>query len=161
MNKETIKQLVENYFKIDITTKTRKREYVEARAIYYKLLRDHTRMSLSAIGETMNKDHTTVLHFTRKIKDWMEYDPQIKQDYETLNNRILHAKTLNPDEFEKATSMEGFYEKEYKTLKDELSELQENNTKAYRLLVNKYNYLKHELNKSQPARIATGDFDLV
>ena len=40
MNKETIKEIVENYFEISISRNTRKRQYVEARAIYFKLCRD-------------------------------------------------------------------------------------------------------------------------
>ena len=55
MNKETIRKLVEQYYELDITSQTRKRKYVEARAIYYKLVRDNTRLSLEAIGKTVSK----------------------------------------------------------------------------------------------------------
>ena len=37
---ELIKNLVEEEFKVQIIRKTRRREYVEARAMYYKLLLD-------------------------------------------------------------------------------------------------------------------------
>ena len=33
-----VKEIVEDYYKLDITTQTRQRPYIEARAIYYKLL---------------------------------------------------------------------------------------------------------------------------
>tara|TARA_R110000803_G_scaffold201950_1_gene266890 strand:+ start:475 stop:960 length:486 start_codon:yes stop_codon:yes gene_type:complete len=161
MNKETIKQLVEDYFKLDFSKKLRKREYVEARAIYYKLLRENTRMSLAAIGSSMNRDHATVLHSLRQIEDWLQYDKQIKQDYDTLNNRVIHAIRLNPELFAESTCVEGFYEVEYKKMESKMKVLQQEQDKGYRLLVNKYNYLKCELNKYQPARIATGEFDIV
>ena len=161
MSNETIKQLVENYFKIQLNSKTRKKEFVEARAIYYKLLRENTRMSLAAIGKTMNRDHATALHSIRKIKDWLEYDKQLKQDYDTLNARVQHAIRINPELFNEVKTVEDFYETEYKKLEVKSKELENENIKQYKLLANKYNYLKSELNKYQPGRIATGDFDLV
>tara|TARA_R110000851_G_scaffold127415_2_gene259434 strand:- start:249 stop:713 length:465 start_codon:yes stop_codon:yes gene_type:complete len=154
MIQKMIKDLVEDYYKIKIDTVTRKREYVEARAIYFKLLRDNSRMSTSAIGKTMNKDHATVLHFNRKIKDWFLFDKQLKQDYDTLNDRVQHATELNPELFKDSLSLEGFYEIEYKKLKAK-------NKKEYNALVNKYNFLKSRLERYEPKRILRGEFDLV
>ena len=37
-----VRKIVEDYYKLDITKVTRKQPYIEARAIYYKLLRDNT-----------------------------------------------------------------------------------------------------------------------
>ncbi len=44
MNKETIQKLVEEFYELDITRNTRKRNYVKARAMYYKIVRDNTRL---------------------------------------------------------------------------------------------------------------------
>lgn len=161
MSNETIKQLVENYFKIQLNSKTRRKEFVEARAIYYKLLRENTRMSLAAIGKTMNRDHATALHSIRKIEDWLQYDRQLKQDYNTLNARVQHAIRLNPELFNEVKSVEEFYEVEYKKLEDKYNQVLRNNTKEYRELVTKYNFLKSVLKVHQPKRIASGEFDLV
>lgn len=142
MKNETIKKLVENYFKIELNSKTRRREYVEARAIYYKLLRENTRMSLASIGKTMNRDHATALHSIRKIEDWLEFDKQLKQDYNTLNARVQHAIRLNPELFNEVKSVEEFYEVEYKKLENKHNQVLTNNTKEYRDLVTKYNFFK-------------------
>ncbi len=139
MNKEMIKEIVEQHYQLKLDTNTRKREYIEARSIYYKLLRDKTRLPLSHIGETLNKDHATVLHSLRNLKDWLEYDKQIKTDYLTILERIDYAISVNPDEFYSAESLEGFYEKEYKVLKQ------------------KYNFLKTVLKKYEPNRIENFD----
>ena len=85
MSASLIKEIVEQHFKLDITTKTRKREYVEARGIYYYLTRQYTRMSLSSIGKTMGRDHSTVLHFEKLIPHWIIYDIQLKEDYNIIN----------------------------------------------------------------------------
>ena len=161
MNKETIKQIVENYFKIKLDSKTRIRQYVEARAIYYKLLRENTRMSLAAIGKTTSRDHATALHSIRKIEDWLQFDKQLRQDYNTLNARVQHAIKLNPELFNEVKSVEGFYETEYKKLEEKYNEASKNNSKEYIALVTKYNYLKSQLKYHQPKRIASGEFDLV
>ncbi len=62
MNKETIKQLVENYFNLKIDATTRKREYVEARSKNFKLTRNNTRLSLTSIGEQVTD--TTQVYYT-------------------------------------------------------------------------------------------------
>ena len=161
MNKETIKEIVENYFKIKLDSKTRIRQYVEARAIYYKLLRENTRMSLADIGKTTSRDHATALHSIRKIEDWLQFDKQLRQDYNTLNARVQHAIKLNPELFNEVKSVEGFYETEYKKLEEKYNEALKNNSKEYIALVTKYNYLKSQLKYHQPKRIASGEFDLV
>lgn len=134
-----IKGIVEDYYKLDITTPTRKRPYIEARAIYYKLLRDHTHYSLHAIGATMEKDHSTVLYFTRKAKDWLLYDKDFENDFLTLNNKLVKAKELNPDGFKRAETLEGFWEAQYSKL-----------NKQYKELEIRYNYLQSQLKKVNP-----------
>ena len=43
---ERIKTICDNYFNIDISVKTRAREYADARKMYYKLSRDLLRKKL-------------------------------------------------------------------------------------------------------------------
>tara|TARA_B100001057_G_scaffold20991_2_gene19431 strand:- start:1171 stop:1569 length:399 start_codon:yes stop_codon:yes gene_type:complete len=80
-----IQKYVNEHFKLDITKKTRIKNYVEARYIYFKLCQDfgETR-TLSSIGQSINKDHATVLHGLKTISDWMLYDQKLLNDYETL-----------------------------------------------------------------------------
>ena len=166
---QTIKKLVEDYYTLKIDSKTRKREYIEARAIYYKLLRDNSRMSLSAIGKTMNKDHATVLYTINKIDDWVQYDKQLRQDYETLTSRLKHAMMLNPEQFKESINIEGFYEIEYKKLEEKhtyivnrsVAKALAEEAKKYDTLVNKYNFLKSRLEKYEPKRVNSTEFDLV
>jgi hypothetical protein len=134
-----VRTLVEDYYKLDITINTRKRPYIEARAIYYKLLRDHTHYSLHAIGATMQKDHSTVLYFTRKAKDWLLYDKDFENDYLTLNNRLVKAKELNPDAFKRSQTLEGFWEGQYTKINEQLQELEI-----------RYKYLQSQLKKVNP-----------
>ena len=90
MNKDTIKQIVENYFEISISRNTRKRQYVEARAIYFKLCRIFTQLSLEQIGKSVNRDHASVLHGVRSINTWEEVDKRMNNNMRILKNKIIN-----------------------------------------------------------------------
>ena len=90
MNKETIKEIVESYFEISISRNTRKRQYVEARAIYFKLCRIFTQLSLEQIGKSVNRDHASVLHGCRSINTWVEVDKRINNNMRILKNKIIN-----------------------------------------------------------------------
>ena len=94
MNKETIKKLVEQYYELDITSQTRKRKYVEARAMYYRLVRDNTRLSLECIGKTVSRDHASVLHGVNTLSDWVETDPTIRGRYILLKNQLKEMSSI-------------------------------------------------------------------
>lgn len=57
-----IMQRVNKTYGLVISKKTRGREYVYARAVYYKLARELTDYSLSQIGLLVHRDHASVLH---------------------------------------------------------------------------------------------------
>lgn len=62
MNSKIIKRSVESHFNTKIDEKTRKREIVYMRSIYFKLCRELTFESLDKIGKRVGLDHATVLH---------------------------------------------------------------------------------------------------
>lgn len=113
----TIKDIIEDYYNFKLDSATRQRKYVEARAIYYYILRNKFNYSLSAIAKTLNKNHATVLHFTKQFDSWLMYDRVIRTDYQQIENRLNTAMTINPDAFKRSDSLEGFYEKEHRELR--------------------------------------------
>lgn len=135
MNKEIIRNIVEEYYNLNLSTQTRKAEYVEARGMYYKILRDNTRLPLSKIGKELGKDHATVLHSLRNMIDWIKHDSQVRKDYDTINKRVQHAISLDPEAFNQEETMEGFYERKYKELET------------------KYKFLKSRLKVHEPERV--------
>jgi len=92
MEQETIKEIVCNYFNLDITRTTRKKEYVEARAFYYRLMRQHTRLSLYEIGKSVNRDHASVIHGMKQLHDWIQVDASLKAKYRILDNKLKEYK---------------------------------------------------------------------
>lgn len=63
------------------TNKTRKREYVDARRIAYKLFRDVKLYPYAKIGSIFNKNHATVLFGVNTIEGLMEVDKDFKENY--------------------------------------------------------------------------------
>ena len=85
---ETIVSKVCEHYKLDesvLYTKTRKREIVQVRQIAMFLAKKHTEHSASKIGHLIgNRDHATVLHACKIVKDLVEVDKEAKADIEEI-----------------------------------------------------------------------------
>tara|TARA_R110001592_G_scaffold204577_2_gene454675 strand:+ start:3011 stop:3553 length:543 start_codon:yes stop_codon:yes gene_type:complete len=57
-----IRDYVSEWFNIDLTDKSKTREYSEARAFYYKIAREFTKCGLAMIAESVGKTHASVIH---------------------------------------------------------------------------------------------------
>ena len=121
MNKETIKEIVESYFEINISRTTRKRQYVEARAIYFKLCRDFTQLSLEQIGKSVNRDHASVLHGVKSINTWVQVDKRMNNSMRILKNKIINYQVETDETVELNESIV----LKYLELKDQVKNQQE------------------------------------
>ncbi|USE36672.1 chromosomal replication initiator protein DnaA [Endozoicomonas sp. SCSIO W0465] len=85
---DNIQRTVAEYFKIkvaDILSKRRSRSVARPRQIAMALSKELTSHSLPEIGDAYGgRDHTTVLHACRKVKELVEVDNEIKSDYKNL-----------------------------------------------------------------------------
>jgi len=85
---DNIQRVVAEYYKIkisDLHSKRRSRSVARPRQVAMYLAKDLTNHSLPEIGETFGgRDHTTVLHACRKIKELLESDADIKEDVKNL-----------------------------------------------------------------------------
>ena len=63
-----IQKLLIKLFQNDFRIRSRKRENVYQRAIYFKLCEDFTRCSLTDIGNSVGLDHATVIHSRKYLK---------------------------------------------------------------------------------------------
>ncbi len=77
MRAERIRKLIEDYFEVDLSEKTRRREVVQYRYLYYSLAYTHAvdGRSLRSIGETLGGfNHATVLHGIKQHENLYQYD---------------------------------------------------------------------------------------
>ncbi|RJS92566.1 chromosomal replication initiator protein DnaA [Salinisphaera sp. Q1T1-3] len=89
---ENIQKTVAEYFKIrlaDLLGKKRTRTIARPRQLAMALAKELTNHSLPEIGQGFGgRDHTTVLHACRKVKELRETDTRFDEDYVNLS-RIL------------------------------------------------------------------------
>ncbi len=85
---ENIQKTVAKYFNIrhsDLLSKSRSRSVARPRQIAMALAKELTNHSLPEIGMAFGgRDHTTVLHACRKIKELKQSDTRIDEDYNNL-----------------------------------------------------------------------------
>ena len=89
---DNIQRTVAEYYKIkvsDLLSKRRNRSVARPRQIAMALSKELTNHSLPEIGDAYGgRDHTTVLHACRKVKQLREESHDIKEDYSNLTRTL-------------------------------------------------------------------------
>jgi hypothetical protein len=88
---DVVRNIVEMVTGVSILAKNRKRFVVEARMIYSTLLRE-AGYSLPFIAETLDKDHTTIIHYVQSLKDLKETDMHTMRKYLRCRELFLSEK---------------------------------------------------------------------
>lgn len=95
-----LKKAIKEITGVDINEVSRKREIIEARAIYYKVLKQiDKKKSLKSIGASVGKDHATVLHSLNNYNMFEQFNPTLK----LFRKQILQK--LNHKDFESILEM--------------------------------------------------------
>lgn len=110
-----VKKFVTFEFNLDLNSKSRKTEYIDARSIYYKILYDFYKLTYEEIGETVDKNHASILNAISNFTYYIERDNIKKEKY----LKILIALNLISEE-----------EKEYMSISNKNTEL----SKLYKLV---------------------------
>ena len=76
---------VETITNCDVVERTRQREYVQARSIFYRFARDN-KQTLQAIGKFLKRDHATVMHSLKKFEQDVEYDSVFRANYNAVKD---------------------------------------------------------------------------
>jgi hypothetical protein len=71
---------VKEIFLIDVDENSRKRDVVDARKVYSKILRDEG-YSFESIANSFNRDHATVIHYVKSIDSILNYDRNLREKY--------------------------------------------------------------------------------
>ena len=82
---EVIRKAVETVTSCDVVERTRQREYVQARSIFYRFARDN-KQTLQAIGQFLKRDHATVMHSLKKFEQDVEYDSVFRANYNAVKD---------------------------------------------------------------------------
>lgn len=142
--KVKLKQIIEfvsSELDIDLQKNTRERRYVEARCLYYKLAREHTKLGLSDIGRPLKKDHTTVTHALNKVWDnAVRFNEHVSDAYIKFKAKMSLIKEDQSIEEEleeakkKLLSMSGVDNDEYIRMRKELYSVRKRNKRFNELM---------------------------
>jgi hypothetical protein len=126
-----LKKAIQEITGVDINEVTRKRETIEARAIYYKVLKQiDKKKSLKSIGASVGKDHATVLHSLKNYDMFEQFNPTLKlfrkQILQRLNYKPIEyfGNISNEQEIERLNVYIFNMEQEIESLKETITNLQ-------------------------------------
>lgn len=126
-------KLVSEHTGLDITKRTRKREYVEARSVYYKLAKSKSN-TLSSIAKSIGVNHATVLHSLNSFFLIEKYNKDLyslylslniddqKEEYIEIKNELILLKRdyqVLLDNYNMIKSKDTYIEDTYNSLSDE------------------------------------------
>lgn len=95
-----LKKAIKEVTGVDVNQVSRKREIIEARAIYYKILKQtDKKKTLQSIGASVGKDHATVLNSLKNYDMFEKFNPTLK----LFRKEILSK--LNLDTFKSSTDI--------------------------------------------------------
>ena len=114
---ELLKHIIKEHLKKDVNRVNRDRLLIEARFIYFYILRQDEQMVFQKIGDTVDMNHASVLHGCEKVKFWLETDHQFRDKY------LMVLASYNREVYGIAK------EKETNELRDKLNKEREEKTK--------------------------------
>ena len=88
---EMIVETVCSFYDVNIDAvygKTRKREISDARQLVMYLAKELTQLSSTNIGVRLSRDHATVLHSCRTVKERLTVDKKLLEDVEKIQNEL-------------------------------------------------------------------------
>jgi len=78
-----------------IKSRSRKRPIVDARMMMSEALRGNSKYKLWEIGKVISGiDHSSVLHYKQKVKDFCENDNSFKKRFVDINVKFSHVKNI-------------------------------------------------------------------
>jgi len=109
---EAFKKSINKILNVDLSSSKRDRKIVDAKKIYSKILRERG-YGLQTIGDSINRNHSTIIFYLRDIDSLILYDEEFRNKYitckELFENHISYDKFLILDFIKKVEE----YEKEY------------------------------------------------
>lgn len=150
---ENIKLIVERITGVsDISKVTRIKSHILARAVYVKILRDLTDMSLVKIGQTINKDHASVIHSLKNFDVYYKSKGFVKNYQEAKSLSLKYLEVDSDVDVEKEIQLEDLKE-QFKILKNSKKrlELKYQNSFVKSDLASEIIELIEELNENQIA----------
>lgn len=150
---EQLKYIIKSVFFVDINRETRKRDFVDARRVYSKILRERG-YSFADIGRTIKKNHATIIHYLRDIDHIFVHDKSFFEKYSKCREAVFNSLDDN-SEYESDI----MYKQIIKSLETKLSEMTYKCIKISKK-IEKYNRIKSIIELIEE-RTCEGDEEII
>jgi hypothetical protein len=97
---EALKKIVGEVFLTDLDKGSRRRDVVDARKVYSKILREE-RCSFEFIAKSLGKNHATVIHYIKSIESILTYDKDLREKYIACKDIYVEKRESIIDEIRK------------------------------------------------------------
>ena len=78
---ELLEHIIKQELKRDVSKVSREKLLIEARFIYFHILREEEQMVFQKIGDTVDMNHASVLHGCDKVNFWLKTDHEFRDKY--------------------------------------------------------------------------------
>ena len=85
---DSLKNIINLVFFVNIEDPTRKRGIVDARRAYSKILKD-AGFSYHHIGNSIKKDHATIIHYVKSVDGLLKYDSVFEKKFILAKKKFL------------------------------------------------------------------------
>ena len=92
-----LKDIVNRAFDLNVDHRSRTSEYIMARAICYKILKEECQMTSAFIGRQFNKNHATILHGVQEFPWMLKADKEMEKTYRKVLDKWLTKSADLPD----------------------------------------------------------------
>lgn len=92
-----LKTIANNVFKVNVDSKNRETDTIEARATCYTILRKDCHLSFAEIGRCFLKHHATVIHGVREFPYMVKYNPRLSASYDLCKKMFKENNDLFDD----------------------------------------------------------------
>ncbi len=94
---DILRTIIKDVIGVEIVKRTNKREAVDARRIFSKILSDrgYTR---SEVAKYLKKDHTSIVHYMSDVDDMIRYVPNFADQYMACKNYFINSVDKTSDE---------------------------------------------------------------
>ncbi len=81
---DTPDEITHDELKYKMLSRSRRRPFPEMRFMYFKVIKDVYNPTLSSIGLSFDRDHSSVIHGINCIEDWLETEPKTNNRYQSI-----------------------------------------------------------------------------
>lgn len=89
MEESNIAKIITSEYKLDdLLKKTRIAVYVEARAIFFWILKNKMNLSYGKIGRRYKYNHVTIIYNVNRVYEQMKFDKTFKRKVENILQKV-------------------------------------------------------------------------